>query len=87
MTEGVNTSRNDSPASDGGDAAEEAVDPTKAGDAADSVGAGWRRDIRRSLRKTAAYVDYFLSRSSRRRILPTFVFGRSSRNSMYFGCL
>ena len=29
----------------------------------------------------------FESRSSRRRILPTFDFGRSVRNSMYFGFL
>lgn len=30
---------------------------------------------------------FFSSRSSRRRILPTLVLGRSVRNSMYFGHL
>ncbi len=33
------------------------------------------------------YAALFSSRSSRRRILPTLVFGRSERNSMYFGFL
>ncbi|GEM_PF-6611216 len=34
-----------------------------------------------------ALAPYFLSRSSRRRILPTGVFGNSVRNSITLGCL
>ncbi len=33
------------------------------------------------------YTTFFSSRNSRRRIFPTFVFGNSLRNSMYFGFL
>ena len=34
-----------------------------------------------------SYAAFFSSRSSRRRIFPTFVFGKSLRNSIYFGFL
>ena len=43
--------------------------------------------VRKPLRAPLNRDDYFLSRNSRRKILPTGVLGRSVRNSTTLGCL